>query len=255
MAWTMTKVAITLGGTVIGGGVCFLTAGAAAPLVGAFIGSAFMGLSGAAATSAGLAALGGGAIAAGGGGMAAGTLVVTTAMTGAGALIGTLGAGTAANSLPDRAPRHGRSGPAPSSNTGTKRGRKRDVKPVYTNREIVEARLINLVAQVDGPITQHEDAWLEKYLERNARLRSDWSAMLGDLPPQSLNQVSLAAIPVDSRCALISTLCELACSDGDLTDAEDELLQTLAEAFEIDLPTFSSLLTEAVAGTELPPFN
>ena len=101
MAWSTKKIALIAGGTVVGGAACFLTAGAAAPAVGAFIGSTFMGLSGAAATSAGLAALGGGALAVGGGGMAAGTAVVATAMTGAGAVLGTLGMGTIANFFED----------------------------------------------------------------------------------------------------------------------------------------------------------
>jgi hypothetical protein len=97
MAWSLKKIAIVSGGTVVGGAVCFATAGAAAPAVGAFIGSTFMGLSGAAATSAGLAAVGGGALAAGGGGMAAGTAIITASLTGAGSLLGTLGMGTVAN--------------------------------------------------------------------------------------------------------------------------------------------------------------
>jgi hypothetical protein len=101
MAWSFKKIALVAGGTVAGGTICFVTAGAAAPAVGAFIGSTFMGLSGAAATSAGLAAVGGGAIAAGGGGMAAGTAIITTSVTGAGALLGTLGMGTAANFFKD----------------------------------------------------------------------------------------------------------------------------------------------------------
>jgi len=67
-----------------------LTAGAAAPVIGGLIGSAFLGLSGAAATSAGLALLGGGALAAGGFGMAGGTLVII----GGGAVLGAgVGAG------------------------------------------------------------------------------------------------------------------------------------------------------------------
>lgn len=53
-----------------------ITAGAAAPLIGGLVGATFLGLSGAAATSAGLALLGGGAVAAGGLGMAGGTIVV-----------------------------------------------------------------------------------------------------------------------------------------------------------------------------------
>lgn len=52
----------------------------AAPMVGAAIGG-YMGLSGAAATSAGLAVLGGGSLAAGGMGIAGGTAVVVTAGT------------------------------------------------------------------------------------------------------------------------------------------------------------------------------
>ena len=97
MAWSYKKIALVTGGTVVGGAACFLTGGAVAPAVGSFIGSTFMGLSGAAATSAGLAAVGGGAIAAGGGGIAAGTAIITTSLTGAGALLGTLGMGTVAN--------------------------------------------------------------------------------------------------------------------------------------------------------------
>lgn len=101
MAWNIKKIAFVAGGTVVGGATCFLTAGAAAPAVGAFIGSTFMGLSGGAATSAGLAALGGGALAAGGGGMAAGAALVTASLTSAGALLGTLGMGTVANFFRD----------------------------------------------------------------------------------------------------------------------------------------------------------
>ena len=100
MAWSWQKIALVAGGTVVGGAACFLTAGAAAPAIGAALGSA-MGLSGAAATSAGLAAIGGGAVAVGGGGMAAGTAFVTAALTGAGGLLGTLGMGTVANFMRD----------------------------------------------------------------------------------------------------------------------------------------------------------
>lgn len=101
MAWSLKKIALVAGGTVVGGAACFVTAGAAAPAVGAFIGSTFMGLSGCAATSAGLAALGGGAIAAGGGGMAAGATLVTVSLTGAGTLLSALGMGTLANFFKD----------------------------------------------------------------------------------------------------------------------------------------------------------
>jgi hypothetical protein len=101
MGWSLKKVALLTGGTVIGGAACFFTAGAAAPAVGSIIGSTFMGYTGAAATSAGLAALGGGALAAGGGGMAAGTALITVSLTGAGAILGTLGMGTVANFFKD----------------------------------------------------------------------------------------------------------------------------------------------------------
>lgn len=60
------KVLLILGA----GAACVVTGGLAAPAIGAVVGTTFMGLSGAAATSAGLAALGGGALAAGGAGMA-----------------------------------------------------------------------------------------------------------------------------------------------------------------------------------------
>jgi hypothetical protein len=56
-------------------GLGILTAGLAAPLIGAAVGAA-MGLSGAAATTAGLALLGGGSLAAGGLGMAGGTALI-----------------------------------------------------------------------------------------------------------------------------------------------------------------------------------
>lgn len=56
-------------------GLGVLTAGLAAPLIGAAVGGV-MGLSGAAATSAGLALLGGGSLAAGGLGMAGGTALI-----------------------------------------------------------------------------------------------------------------------------------------------------------------------------------
>jgi hypothetical protein len=62
--------------SVVGLGVGAVTAGWAAPAVGAAIGAS-LGLSGAAATSAGLAMLGGGSIAAGGFGVFGGTILVT----------------------------------------------------------------------------------------------------------------------------------------------------------------------------------
>lgn len=68
-----------------------LTAGWAAPAVGAFIGGS-MGLAGAAATSAGLAALGGGAVASGGFGVVGGTILVS----GVGGIVGAGTLGTAA---------------------------------------------------------------------------------------------------------------------------------------------------------------
>jgi hypothetical protein len=67
----------------------------AAPLVGAWIGSTFLGLSGAAATSAGLALLGGGSVAAGGLGVAGGTAVVAVA----GGAVGSTVAGLVAKKL------------------------------------------------------------------------------------------------------------------------------------------------------------
>ena len=63
-----------------------VTGGVAAPLIGGIIGSTFLGLSGAAATSAGLAFLGGGALAAGGLGMAGGTALII----GGGAILGSI---------------------------------------------------------------------------------------------------------------------------------------------------------------------
>lgn len=74
--------------SVVGLGVGALTAGWAAPMIGAAIGSA-AGLTGAAATSAGLATLGGGSIAAGGFGVAGGTALLTGlgGFTGAGAAV------------------------------------------------------------------------------------------------------------------------------------------------------------------------
>lgn len=78
---------------VIAGVALAVTAGAAAPAIGAAIGG-YMGLSGAAATSAGLAFLGGGAIAVGGGGMAVGTAF----LIGGGAVLGLAG-GVAAGNL------------------------------------------------------------------------------------------------------------------------------------------------------------
>ena len=88
----ITKVA---GGTIAAAAVVAPMAFLAAPVVGAALGSSFVGggLTGAAATSHGLAMLGGGAVASGGLGMAGGTMVVTATGT---ALGGILGAGTAA---------------------------------------------------------------------------------------------------------------------------------------------------------------
>lgn len=69
-----------------------ITAGAAAPLIGAAVGGA-LGPSGAAATSAGLAALGGGSLAAGGFGMAGGTFLLAGLGGIGGAGFGAAGAG------------------------------------------------------------------------------------------------------------------------------------------------------------------
>lgn len=74
--------------SILGLGLGALTAGLAAPLIGAAVGGA-AGLSGAAASSAGLAALGGGSVAAGGFGVAGGTALVA-------GLGGLSGAGVAA---------------------------------------------------------------------------------------------------------------------------------------------------------------
>src|SRR5438105_1569824 len=93
MAFSWKKAVMIGGAAVVGGTVCFVTGGAAAPFVGGWIGSTFMGLSGAAATSAGLAALGGGSLAAGGLGMAGGTMVVAGGAAAAGA--GAMGAASA----------------------------------------------------------------------------------------------------------------------------------------------------------------
>lgn len=72
----------------LGGGVLLaFTGGIAAPAIGGAIGTYFMGLTGAAATSAGLAALGGGAVAAGGLGMAGGTAAVATLLGVGGAAV------------------------------------------------------------------------------------------------------------------------------------------------------------------------
>jgi len=65
-----------------------MTAGAAAPVVGGLIGSAFFGLSGVAAVNAGLALLGGGALAVGGFGVAGGTLLIIGGGTVLGAGVG-----------------------------------------------------------------------------------------------------------------------------------------------------------------------
>lgn len=72
-------------------GLGVVTAGWAAPFIGAAVGGA-MGLSGAAATSAGLAALGGGSLAAGGFGVAGGTALLTGLGGAAGASAAALGA-------------------------------------------------------------------------------------------------------------------------------------------------------------------
>lgn len=62
--------------------VSVVTVGTAAPAIGGFIGATFLGLSGAAATSAGLALLGGGSLASGGLGMAGGILLVKLGTSG-----------------------------------------------------------------------------------------------------------------------------------------------------------------------------
>lgn len=87
-SWDVGKIAKIAGTSLAGGAAIALTGGLAAPVIGGAIGSAFFGLSGAAATSAGLAFLGGGSLAAGGAGMAGGMTLVSTVM-------GTCGTGIA----------------------------------------------------------------------------------------------------------------------------------------------------------------
>lgn len=89
------RITTVAGGTVAAAGVVAPMAFLAAPVIGAALGSSFLGgsLTGAAATSHGLAMLGGGAVASGGLGIAGGTVVVTATGT---ALGGALGAGTVA---------------------------------------------------------------------------------------------------------------------------------------------------------------
>ena len=71
-----TKLALGAGGVLAGAAICAVTAGVAAPVIGAAIGN-LMGYSGVAAVNAGLAFLGGGSLAAGGAGIAGGTAVIT----------------------------------------------------------------------------------------------------------------------------------------------------------------------------------
>ena len=77
------------------GGVIGLFSWAAVPIIGAIIGTAVLGLHGAAALTAGLAWVGGGSLAAGGLGMAGGTAIIA----GAGALVGIAGGGLASQLL------------------------------------------------------------------------------------------------------------------------------------------------------------
>lgn len=81
-----------LGLIIFGGLACgallAVTAGAAAPAIGGFVGTTFLGLSGAAATSGGLALFGGGSVAAGGLGMAGGKVVIASLFGVAGAALG-----------------------------------------------------------------------------------------------------------------------------------------------------------------------
>ena len=86
--WSFKRVATVTGVTLGAGALLAVTGGAAAPVVGGFIGSTFLGLSGAAATSAGLALLGGGSLAASGWGMAGGGVAVASAFGLAGLGIG-----------------------------------------------------------------------------------------------------------------------------------------------------------------------
>lgn len=88
---TWADVAKTMGVVLVVGVGSVLAGPLLAPVIGGFIGTTFLGLSGAAAVSAGLALLGGGSLAAGGFGMVGGTAVVTAALGAAG-----LGAGAGA---------------------------------------------------------------------------------------------------------------------------------------------------------------
>ena len=88
---TNLRKAVAIGAGVLGGGAVVVPlAVLAAPAIGGAIGTYFLGLTGAAATSAGLATLGGGAIAAGGLGMAGGTAVIGLGGAALGAGMGAL---------------------------------------------------------------------------------------------------------------------------------------------------------------------
>ena len=83
--WNVMK-ALKIAALTVGGGAALAaTGGLAAPLIGGAIGTTFLGLSGAAATSAGLALLGGGSLAAGGAGMAGGAALISAALGAGGA--------------------------------------------------------------------------------------------------------------------------------------------------------------------------
>ena len=87
--WDVTKLLQTAAMAAVGGTALAATAGLAAPLIGGIIGSTFLGLSGAAATSAGLAFLGGGSLAAGGLGMAGGSTLIAAALGATGSAMAT----------------------------------------------------------------------------------------------------------------------------------------------------------------------
>jgi len=97
MALNWKKAVVGTAVVVGGGALCWVTAGAAAPAVGAWVGSTFLGWSGCAATSSGLALLGGGSLASGGLGMAGGTALIS----GVGAATGAAASGAVAKAVGD----------------------------------------------------------------------------------------------------------------------------------------------------------
>ena len=198
-----------------------LTAGLAAPAIGAAIGGTIFGLSGAAATSAGLAALGGGSLAAGGLGMAGGTAIISAA----GGLLGLgVGAGAAAGA--------GAAGDGRIHILGRLTA---DVVKVHVLAKVVLIGELGDLRALDEMISGLRSRRDEVRVIREARTPPDPAS------PDSTYHDATVAAPADDEAAFREEGEQLETVQKALTRAIDDLLKRRGQMFHRKLPETGGL--------------